>query len=263
MASKYVVSGYATPQGVNSKDAVKQIQAQLGVKADGVWGRDTQAAYDRQQYNNQIAQIQNMIGGMGGVGVPSVDRGAMRAEIEAALRPTYDSYIEARKKQTQTNRGEIDVDAASRGLSRSTWVTDAKSRQMDAEADDIAGYESQYAAALSGAVNDAAASQQALGLQAAQMAMAGRAQQAQLLMQLLQMQQQYQPTYTSSGRSSGGGSYGGAVDAAIGNTYTPYVPSYIYSSRNPSSSSGSSSKSNKATTPATNQRYVPSYAYRK
>lgn len=42
----YVLSGYTTPTGVNSASAVKAMQRELGVKADGVWGPNTQAAYE-------------------------------------------------------------------------------------------------------------------------------------------------------------------------------------------------------------------------
>ena len=199
MATKYTSSGYSTPSGISSRDDVKAIQQQLGVKADGIWGPQTQAAYDRQ---NQISELQSMIRGMGGgVSVPSVNMAALRADYEAALRPAYEGYMDSRRRQTQINRAEIDADAASRGMTGSTWTTDAKSRQVDAEASDIAGYEAQYAGTLAGAVNSAAAQQQALGLQAAQIGMAGRQQQVEALMQLMQMQHSMTPTTVS--RSSG------------------------------------------------------------
>ena len=46
----------------------------------------------------------------------------------------------------------IDVDAYSRGMGSSTWVTDAKQRLQDAEADDIAQMEANYQAGLNEAV---------------------------------------------------------------------------------------------------------------
>lgn len=202
MATRYTSSGYSTPSGISSRDDVRAIQQQLGVKADGIWGPQTQAAYDNQQRQNQISELQSMIRGMGGgVSVPSVNMAALRADYEAALRPAYEGYMDSRRRQTQINRAEIDADAASRGMTGSTWTTDAKSRQVDAEASDIAGYEAQYAGALANAVNSAAAQQQALGLQAAQMGMAARQQQVEALMQLMQMQNSMtlQPVYRSSG----------------------------------------------------------------
>ena len=44
MAS-YYMDGYAPPQGVDSASKVKEYQRRLGVKADGIWGPDTDAAY--------------------------------------------------------------------------------------------------------------------------------------------------------------------------------------------------------------------------
>lgn len=48
--ANYFVSGYAPPKGVDSKEKVKQIQATLGVKQDGIWGAKTQAAWNGQGY---------------------------------------------------------------------------------------------------------------------------------------------------------------------------------------------------------------------
>lgn len=48
--ANYFVSGFCPPKGVDSKDKVKQIQATLGVKQDGIWGAKTQAAWNGQGY---------------------------------------------------------------------------------------------------------------------------------------------------------------------------------------------------------------------
>ena len=69
-------------------------------------------------------------------------------KVSEYLRPGYDRAISARRAQTGQNRAAIDIDAASRGMGASTWVTDAKTRQMNAEAADIAGLESDYNANL-------------------------------------------------------------------------------------------------------------------
>ena len=45
-----VMKGYTLPTGVTD---VKQMQTQLGVKADGIWGPTTQAAYDKSQTTSQ------------------------------------------------------------------------------------------------------------------------------------------------------------------------------------------------------------------
>ena len=43
--ANYYLSGYSTPDGVESREDVKQYQRMLGVTADGIWGPVTQAAY--------------------------------------------------------------------------------------------------------------------------------------------------------------------------------------------------------------------------
>ncbi len=46
MAKKYVLDGYTTPPGVTDSESVAKMQRMLGVKADGVWGPQTQRAYN-------------------------------------------------------------------------------------------------------------------------------------------------------------------------------------------------------------------------
>lgn len=46
MGKKYVLDGYTTPAGVTDAEGVKKVQQMLGVKADGVWGPQTQRAYN-------------------------------------------------------------------------------------------------------------------------------------------------------------------------------------------------------------------------
>lgn len=65
-------------------------------------------------------------------------------QIAAYLRPYTENAIRQRQQQTVANRAAIDVDAASRGMGASTWVTDAKNRQVKAEATDIANLENTY-----------------------------------------------------------------------------------------------------------------------
>jgi hypothetical protein len=73
---------------------------------------------------------------------------SLASQISAYLRPYVDKSIADRKSTTTANRAGIDIDAASRGMGASTWVTDAKQRETNAEASDIAGLESDYAANL-------------------------------------------------------------------------------------------------------------------
>lgn len=296
MAS-YVLSGYTTPNGVDSKDAVKAMQKQLGVTADGIWGPKTQAAYEASASSNKLwgegtpysdiwsvppQGATNVNGGAAGLSgyttydrngnatgtykggvldpdssipsssryssgssggsggddftslynqalaqygaLPTTDKAAIRADIEAQLRPSYDLAITGRKKATDTNRAEIDVDAASRGMGASTWISDAKTRQMDSEADDISSMESNYLATLSKSIMDQLNANTSLSLQMKQAAQS-------VALQLMQLAIQ-RASLDSSGSSGGSG-------------YTMEAPSY--SSSRPSSSSGSTVSTPKTT----------------
>ncbi|MDD3919914.1 MAG: hypothetical protein PHO41_01865 [Eubacteriales bacterium] len=172
MAS-YVLKGYQTPQGVASSADVAAYQRQLNtegarLKVDGIWGPKTEAAYQQsaamqvdalqriQEYMQQILAIYD---------VPQVSytpRSAASFESEYAsfLRPEVDQSISRRKEATVTYQAELDADAISRGMGASTYVTDVKDRQLDAEADDIAAMESDYQATLSKMIADAVAAEQ-------------------------------------------------------------------------------------------------------
>ena len=46
--ANYYQSGYMPPAGIRNASDVKRKQKELGVKVDGIWGPETQAAYIRQ-----------------------------------------------------------------------------------------------------------------------------------------------------------------------------------------------------------------------
>lgn len=118
MAS-YVLSGYTTPEGVSSRDQVRSIQSQIGVKADGVWGPKTQAAYD--SYNarrqSQADMLSRLYGAAsGGVDTSGYDAaisnynqaaqaayGAVKAENLAQAQKLRDQY-NALRSQAYVNR---------------------------------------------------------------------------------------------------------------------------------------------------------------
>lgn len=72
----------------------------------------------------------------------------LKDTLSRAMRPSYDKQIAQRKRDAASNRAAIDADASSRGVGSSTYVTDVKNRNMNAEASDIQGIESDYNAAL-------------------------------------------------------------------------------------------------------------------
>ncbi|MDO4572340.1 MAG: hypothetical protein Q4C13_03140 [Clostridia bacterium] len=92
---------------------------------------------------------------------------ALRAELEAWLRPGYDGAIARRRERTQSYRAALDADAVSRGMGSSSYVTDVKSRQMAEEARDVAALESEYGAALAGALSEQLGAERERALEAA------------------------------------------------------------------------------------------------
>ncbi len=70
------------------------------------------------------------------------------ASIAEWLRPSYDQAIANRKEQTNYYKAELDADAIARGMGASTYVTDVKNRQQNAEASDILSLESDYGSTL-------------------------------------------------------------------------------------------------------------------
>lgn len=73
---------------------------------------------------------------------------SITGQVEKYLRNYYDQSIAARKKATAEQTAALDVDAASRGMSSSTFLSDMKNRQYMAEAQDIADLNSDYNANL-------------------------------------------------------------------------------------------------------------------
>ena len=100
-------------------------------------------------YQNIYGQLQGS-GGYTPISMPEQTLDSITEQLAGALRPQFERAIAQRYGATKEQKARIDVDAASRGMGSSTWVTDAKNRIMNAEAADIAGLESDYASQLAG-----------------------------------------------------------------------------------------------------------------
>lgn len=98
---------------------------------------DTYTDYLEKMRQNMLSQVQN-------VEYDAQSPSTLKSMLAKALRPDYDKAISNRNKTAAKNRAAIDTDAAARGMGTSTWVTDAKNRQIDAAASDIAGIEGDY-----------------------------------------------------------------------------------------------------------------------
>ena len=78
----------------------------------------------------------------------------IRSTVAAWLRPGYEQAIANRQEQTLTNKANLDADAIARGMGASTYVTDVKNRQQNAESRDIATMESDYGSTLAEYVSE-------------------------------------------------------------------------------------------------------------
>lgn len=195
--ARYYLDGYTPPAGVNSASSVKEYQRRLGVKADGIWGPDTEAAY-RASLNTGSAGSAGSTGSTAGtVGTPGYAAPAeseslfnsyfssimnslsvpevtvqapsiseVRSMWSEALRPSADAAIEKRNKAAQREMAEIDADAVSRGMGSSSYVTSVKAREMEEAQDDIADIEARYGAALAEKIYDTLQSYDQLGYSA-------------------------------------------------------------------------------------------------
>lgn len=216
------------PEAYNTVGLVKAYQRINGLEETGKWDAATATKYNQNMaattMNDELRRYYEEA--LANYDLPSVNKEELRKEIETYLRPAYDQAIQNRKKATEENRALTDVDAYSRGMGSSTWVTDAKNRMSTSEASDVANMESDYAAALSQALLNQLNTNKAQELTAKNNAY-------NIALQLYQMAQNAKATAAASGGYSGGGGggYGGGGYSSGG------------SSSGRSSSDGSSSSS--------------------
>lgn len=140
--------------------------------------------------------------------------GTLKSELQKIMRPTYEKSIQNRKQATAANRAAIDADAASRGMGRSTWVSDMKNRQYNQEARDIANINDDYSSALYSALMNRLNNQDQIKLAADQANMSAR--QAALGQALQGAQYFYERDQAGSGGGGGGGG-GGRGGSRSGN----------------------------------------------
>jgi hypothetical protein len=150
---KYYVDGYTPPEDVMSYEDVKRYQKLLGVEVDGIWGKKTQAAYEKylMEKNKQNDNEGYPFGS--GVDWEAISK-KLTEYFSNVMRPTIDAAIEKRKAASDTFEAELDADSYARGMGGSTFVSSMKARQEESEQDDIAYLESEYSQALAAQVYD-------------------------------------------------------------------------------------------------------------
>lgn len=82
------------------------------------------------------------------------------------LRPYLENAIASRRRQTANDRAAADVDAYSRGMGASTWLSDAKNRMAAAEASDIMAAQNEFLGRVGELANQVYENQQNRWLQA-------------------------------------------------------------------------------------------------
>ena len=111
------------------------------------------ALFGDEKLQSQYDTIHSQLQGSGAytpLTLPEQSLDSITEQLAQIYRPQVERAIAQRYGATKQQKAAIDVDAASRGMGTSTWVTDAKNRIMNAEAADIAGLESDYASQLAG-----------------------------------------------------------------------------------------------------------------
>ena len=101
------------------------------------------------QYDTILSQLQGS-SAYTPLTLPEQSLDSITEQLAQIYRPQVERAIAQRYGATKQQKAAIDVDAGSRGMGTSTWVTDAKNRLLNAEAADIAGLESDYASQLAG-----------------------------------------------------------------------------------------------------------------
>ncbi len=87
------------------------------------------------EFQGLYENLKNTLGG---------DEEPLRANLEAALRPMYEQSRAQLEEQRRANNAAIDVDAYSRGMGDSTWVTDSKLQQLRGLNNSLASLEANY-----------------------------------------------------------------------------------------------------------------------
>lgn len=262
--AKYYSAGYTPPAAVGSATSVKEYQRMLGVAVDGIWGPNTQAAYDRyltgQQSNSSAAggkwdapstgtdlfnsyyqSILNQIGVPSmTVDVPGAE--AVKDQWQAALRPGLEAAISRRKSASQSVQAEMDADAVSRGMGGSSYVSSVKQRESAGAQEDIGEMEAQYGATLAERIAASLQSYEQMRLSAQQYNLQAQQSARQAALGLAgdwysdyTAQQNAQAAAKSAGSSSGSGSGSSSTARVSSNLsagdYLSYVDNLTESQR--------------------------------
>lgn len=143
----------------------------------------------------------------------------LRDNFEKIYSSGYNTSVNNRKEQTKQNKAAIDADAAARGMGSSTWVTDAKIRQANNQARDIASLTANKDSTVAQQLSSALANQEANKLTADQF---NASQQASALSNALSVVSSMYDKFKAEEAATGGGDGGsGGYDYDGSGNYIP------------------------------------------
>ena len=161
----YYGAGTNPPMLIGQQDLGVKIKPYLTYDDPG-GGNDTAgSANDEDVLSDYINQMYTRFAPQE-VAYDTRDEAEIRSSVAAWLRPSYDQAIANRQEQTRANKANLDADAIARGMGASTYVTDVKNRQQNAETSDIATLEADYGSTLAKYVLDGVDSEQDRALEA-------------------------------------------------------------------------------------------------
>ena len=161
----YYGAGTKPPMLIGQQDLGVKIKPYLTYDDPGGGNDAAGSANDEDVLSDYINQMYTRFAPQE-VAYDTRDEAEIRSSVAAWLRPSYDQAIANRQEQTRANKANLDADAIARGMGASTYVTDVKNRQQNAEASDIASLESDYGATLAKYVLDGVDSEQNRALEA-------------------------------------------------------------------------------------------------
>ena len=157
--------GTKPPMLIGQQDLGVKIKPYLTYDNPGGGNPDAENASDEDVLSDYINQMYTRFAPQE-VSYDTRGEAEIRSSVAAWLRPGYDQAIANRQAQTRANKANLDADAIARGMGTSTYVTDVKNRQQNAESSDIASIEADYGANLAKYVLDGVDGEQNRALEA-------------------------------------------------------------------------------------------------
>ena len=116
-------------------------------------------------FKSYYSQILGMMS-VPGISVSVPSRGELQKDFEASMRPGVDIAISNRRDAGERTKAELDADAASRGMTGSSFLSSMKEREGDDVERDISNMETQYGASLAERIQDALMQYKQMSMQA-------------------------------------------------------------------------------------------------